>query len=458
MEQAYPYLADENSPEVAASDVGEAAPIFLRIILVGAVFMLLLASGSQWVTERESFIAQICMAALAAATLLLGFLGRGWRIRMPAESLCAVIYCIWAITGFFIVQAEYLSFFRGHFMTLIKVVALYLVIVNLIRSRKDFLWMLSSYVLVVGAVILIVPEAFSYRPQQGGELQRASGITGDSNDTALLGMVCLFSLLALFTSSRHRTFKLLCLAATPVGVWMVLISGSRSGMFGLLLAAMLFYVWYIRGQMKERGGVGKLGGFMLGAGVIFGIFLVLAAGPFWHRVLETVGAVEYRTERTKRGERVRLRMAISGLKLAARHPVMGVGQNMYYWSIVEVDPGLVGRASHNAWVSAVTSTGVPGLIIWTTGALLVTRRAWRLRKNPSLSLRDRGLVSLCLVFLMYYWFRSFFFYEMTHRVMWPFVGGITGYLVAVSDYYGYGQQAVYYETDSSAATAVPYGA
>lgn len=428
-------------------DPGTPGPITLRVCLLFCVGMLVLVSNNRALTESESFLTQVVVVILGAAAVVLGFLGRGWRIRLPIEAVLLVLFCVWAATGFFLVGQEYSTFYRTNYLRLCKTVGMYCLILNIVRARKDYLWMLSGYLLAAMATGILSPEIFTFRSDAVTRTyQRVSGITGDANSTALLGMMCAMALLCRGSAANSRFWKFAWLLPIPLCVWLVLISGSRSGMLGAILFALLSYFFYIRGQLRDYGAASKLKGFIIGAGIMTALLMALIASPFWVRIQLTFGYAKYASTVSRQGDLVRQRMAMSGMQLLARHPLMGVGYGMYRFRVGEVDPGLLTKVSHNTWVEAVTGTGLPGVSIWFMSFFMLTRRAWKLRKNPTLALKDRGMASICLVFIVFWWFRSLFFVHLSETEVLPFMAGIAGYLVTLTEAHGlkpYPQVAAY---------------
>ncbi|MCK4788975.1 MAG: O-antigen ligase family protein [Desulfobacteraceae bacterium] len=430
MSQIYDYPGYIEMEDESLYSEMRSAPLILRVFLFVAIFLLGAVHANNVFASRAGLIvSQLCMVVLALAVLLFGFIGCGWKIKMPSETTLSIAFVLWCLTGFAI--ARNMEYFRISYTTLAKTVGLYLVIVNLVRCRRDFIWMAFGYVCTVLLMFVMGSEIIAQEAAAG---IRAEGIVGDANGLATWATIGFISMLICFTVFENKIIKGLLLLPTPAFLFLVVRSGSRSGMLGAIIVIALVYWWYIRGQVRERSGLVKLGGFLVGGILVAGIIYVVISGQFWYRVQKTFGFGPY-SYGTAEGD-VRVLMVKGGLIVMSRHPLLGVGYRQYRIVIGEIDPGLATLVSHNTWIEAGCGAGLPGLAMWLAAYVILTRRAWRLRKNPALPLVDRGIVSMCLVFLAFWWFRSLFFTHLGDKTLLPVVAGMTGYLSALGEQYG----------------------
>jgi len=151
------------------------------------------------------------------------------------------------------------------------------------------------------------------------------------------------------------------------------------------------------------------------------------SGPFWSRIVRTF--VEGGT-----GE-IRILMMAIGARVMSEHSLVGVGYQQFPMVAAQFEPALDMYASHNTWIEAGAGAGLPGLALWLGAYIVFTIRVRRLRKNPNVPPVDAGLVSLCFVFMLFWWFRSMFFTHLGDKVLLPLVGGMTGYLTSLSRTY-----------------------
>jgi O-antigen ligase len=69
----------------------------------------------------------------------------------------------------------------------------------------------------------------------------------------------------------------------------------------------------------------------------------------------------------------------NGLRIAADHPVLGVGLGCFNETLVRYVPELGPRDAHNTYLSLAAETGIPGLLLWLglVGSVLVHVRSRR---------------------------------------------------------------------------------
>ncbi len=438
MNQVYDGFSDiELQYEVAESEM-RPAPLILRVSLFVAIFLLGTVHANNVMPRIGAILSQISMVVLALSVFLFGFVGCGWKVRMPPETILSIAFVLWCLTGFSV--ARHMASLRITYTTLVKTIGLYVVIVNLVRCRRDFIWMAFAYICTVLLMFAMGSEVIAEEVAAGTRLE---GLVGDANALATWGTIGFISMMICFIVFQNKIIRILFLLQTPAFLFLVIRSGSRSGMLGIIIVMALVYWWCIRGQVQERGGLVKLGGFLLGGILVAGILYVVVSGQFWYRVQQTFGFGPYAYGTVE--EEARVFLVKGGLIMIGRHPLLGVGYRQYQVAISEVNPALAGAASHNTWIEAGCSAGLPGLAMWLAAYAILTRRAWKLRKNPALPLVDRGVVSMCLVFLALWWFRSFFFIHIGEKMLLPVVAGITGYLLSLSKQYGTTQLIPYSE-------------
>jgi hypothetical protein len=408
------------------------SPVILRVMLFIAIVLLgAINANNVFPSSIGLIISQANSVVLAIALFIFGFLGRGWKIKMPPEAKLTLGFVIWSISGFWV--ARHLPYFIECFVTLVKTVGLYLIIINIVRTRKDFLWMSLAYISTVLLLFFMGSEIIS---EAGASGERAAGTVGDANGLAAWGIIGLFASFVCFASVRSKIFKVFSITALPIFLIMVLKSGSRSGMVGIILFFVLVYVFFIRGQIREKGEGAKIGGFLVGILILGVICTIVIQSSFWERVQRTIGTGKFEG---KAQEDIRIPMILGGIKLTLQHPILGVGYGQYRVAIGEVDLGLAstGLVSHTTWVDASTGGGLVGLALWFIAYFILTKRIWKLWKNPYLNNVDRGVVSLCLVFISFWWFRSLFFSHLGEKTLLPIIAGMTGYLTTLSERYNY---------------------
>ena len=402
---------------------GTPAPFILRLALFISVVLLgTVSANNVYPSQIGSFLSQVNIVILGMAALLFGFIGKGWKIQIPVETSLSLFFVLWAATGFAV--AKYMSYFVTSYVTLVKTVGMYLIIVNIVRSRKDLLWMAVAYVATVTFLFTMGSEIMVEAAAVGA---RAAGTVGDANGLATWATIGLISSVMCFNCFRNVLFKIVVLLPIPIFILMINRSGSRSGMLGIILVAFLIYWWYIRGQVQERPGLVKLASFAVGCILTASAVYVAITSEFWFRMEYVLGIGQYSSHEFGEGD-PRIGIWREVPKIILGHPFIGIG----YLQMRVV----TGLQAHNTWVEATASAGIPGLLMWFSSFIILTRKIWKIRKSPLLSPVDRGVVSMCLIFIAFWWFRSMLFNHLGEKEVLPVVAGMTGYICHLRRFYG----------------------
>jgi O-antigen ligase len=228
------------------------------------------------------------------------------------------------------------------FIDFLKVVLIFIVIVNVVRSEKrlKILWvlvLLATCVLSIGAIN-------DYRQ---GRLAlsgvRIEGVIGglfdNPNDLALHLVTMIPISLALIFTSRTPFSKILYLACVILLTGGVVATFSRGGFFALLLSVGMF-MWKLARRSRLLLGI-------VGAALI-ALFMVVVPAGYGTRLSTTQDdSAIARLDDLKRS-----------LFLAVRHPVFGVGMDNYILF------SNVNKASHNAYTQVASEMGVAAIVFY----------------------------------------------------------------------------------------------
>jgi O-antigen ligase len=189
----------------------------------------------------------------------------------------------------------------------------------------------------------------------------------------------LLFIMALGAGLMVRQAKAAWLAAAVVigaGVWL---TGSRVGIaVGLAaLAAQIAFVQWARREGDRRSAMWRR------VAVVAGVCVLLVAGQAWRSPRRSTA------EHLGRSVDVRLAISEAGLRMAARHPVFGVGVGEFRHQLPELAPDIMaGRGelldAHNNYVQILSELGVAGLIpfLWLIGVVVIGG-ALALLANPA---------------------------------------------------------------------------
>ncbi|MEO8433449.1 MAG: O-antigen ligase family protein [Pyrinomonadaceae bacterium] len=233
--------------------------------------------------------------------------------------------------------------------TFIRCIVIFIVMVNVVRTHARlrallFVTLAVSIWLSLGAVNdyrlgLMTVEGY----RVGG---RGGGIFGNPNDMAL-HLVTVFPVaIALCFATRRTVLKMLFGAAALLMLAAVVLTYSRGGFIGLLVAS-AFLAWKI--GHRHRFSIAVVGL------VLLLILLALAPDNYAARLasifvpsLDPVGSADMRRE-----------ILFRSISTAIRHPLLGIGMgNFHNVSIREL-------VSHNAYTQVASEMGIAALITYT---------------------------------------------------------------------------------------------
>ena len=233
--------------------------------------------------------------------------------------------------------------------TFIRCIVIFIVIVNVVRTHARlkallFLALCVSIWLSMSAINdyrlgLMTVEGY----RVGG---RGDGLFGNPNDMALHLITVIPIAVAFCFATRRRVRKMFYGAAALLMVAAVVLTFSRGGFIGLLVAT-AFFLWKV--GHRQRLAIAIVGV------VLLLLLLVLAPGNYATRLasifvpsLDPVGSAEMRRE-----------ILFRSISTAIRHPLFGIGMgNFHNVSFHEL-------VSHNAYTQVAAEMGMAALVIYT---------------------------------------------------------------------------------------------
>ena len=249
-----------------------------------------------------------------------------------------------------------------YFIEFLKVVVMFIVMINVIRTERRLKAMI---LLGLAAGCLVSIGALNdYRLGQLRLMgERVAGIIGgmfdNPNDMALYLVMMLPLAVALLLNSRGMIKKLVYGVCALVMIAANLITFSRGGFFGLI-CVLLFIAWKF-GRRHRLSVI--LSSLLCGA-----LILVLMPGGLTERLASTFGAG---TSESAASAVSRWHLLLRSLWVSLYNPLLGVGMgNFHAVSIRE-------QVSHNAYTQVSAEMGLPALIIY---LLLIWAAFRRLRQ------------------------------------------------------------------------------
>jgi len=264
----------------------------------------------------------------------------------------------------------------------IKVVAIFVLMINVITSRRRLLTMFGLVVIcgaVIGALAInsYVTGDFKMIVKNGGFVVGmrifgpVGGIVGNPNDLAIsLDMLLpLAVVLGLLNKGLTRAFFFACGAVILGGV---VVTFSRGGFLGLItLGAVL--MWKVGRENRAMTAV-----FCV---AMMCIFALAVPSGYTGRISSILHIGEDPTG-SSQARRDLLERAVS---VAAHHPIIGVGMGNYHtYSIHE-------QVSHNSYLETAAELGLPGLLAYLVLIFAPIRSLRRIERGLAPSRRKRRI-------------------------------------------------------------------
>lgn len=265
-------------------------------------------------------------------------------VRAPQNSLIILFLLVSLLSVFIAVNS---SRALDRIPKLLRVLALYFFVINLIRSEKYF--RVALWLFVLGGFVCTLYGFFD--PTQVGE--RFQGALGQPNGYALTmtpRIPIALALLRIEKSFLKKIFLVFFLITITYGI---ILSGSRGGLLSVSLALVLF-------AMFQKN---KAAGFAL-ISIIFALGLLIMPQDVKTRIgLNDAAANSDLGDSTDR----RLTYQIYGAELFQEHPILGIGLDGFAEAYAQSEYRFLIRTqelrvAHNTYLEIATGTGVIGLM------------------------------------------------------------------------------------------------
>ena len=253
------------------------------------------------------------------------------------------------------------------FSQFLKVVLMFLVMVNVVRTEKRLkalLWLIlaASAVLSVGAI----NEYRAGRLVSDGDRIRGiiGGMFGNPNDLALHLTTMVPIVVALFIASRGPLKKIVFALSGLLMTAAITITFSRGGFLGLLAAALV-----LAAKLGRRHRLSV----PLAAVLLIGIFVSVMPSELIGRLAATTNkgadAVAWASGEARRD------LLTRSLVVSAANPVFGVGMGNFH--IV----GIQEQVSHNAYTQVSAEIGLTGAVLYVLFILAALKRMRWIERN-----------------------------------------------------------------------------
>ena len=295
------------------------------------------------------------------------------------------------------------------FVDYLKVIIIFLVLVNVLRTEKQLKALL--FLVLVATCILSFNAINDYRlgnlELRGQRVKGAIGNLFDNPNDLALHFVSFFPIVIGLAAGTRRFIARIIY----IGVALSILGGtvatfSRGGFLGLI---------FVIGALVWRFGRRNRTLVVVAAVMLFLSFLVLAPGAYRQRVT----TMEDPSAETRKGDLKR------SVYLAVRNPLVGVGMDNF---VLYSDREL---ATHNSYTQVGAELGIPAAVVYVLFLITAIKRLRRIPAPGEVDKRQRRLACLAIgleASLIGFMVTSFF---ASVAYLW-YVYYLVGYAICVS--------------------------
>lgn len=385
--------------------------IYMLIFLVKPNELFPLVGSMSFPYERLVAIIVIVRLGMGIA-----FVEKKFRVHYLDYGILA----FFAAVFFSILGASDIASARAHFDNFSKIILLYFMMVNIVKSDRDFKSLIWLYIL--STAFLGVYSTWNY---YSGDYLVAQGISrayvpgggslADPNSLATTLVLGLPFMALMAKSYRSIILKILLAAVVAACIWTIVLTGSRGGMLGVIAVLLLL------GLFSKH----KFATLLMA--IIAIIVLGLVAPEQYVERFETIAQYNQEDE-TGAGHSARGR--IEGLKYGfnffLERPITGIGMANFPYYFFHEGKGWFNP--HNMFAQLISELGMVGLIAFS----LFIYQLSRILRRINVSYRERRLpadfyshmsIAIKIAFIMLF-FQGLFGHNL-YRFNWYVFAGLT---------------------------------
>jgi O-antigen ligase len=262
-----------------------------------------------------------------------------------------------------------------------KVILFGVLVLFAVRHTNDLYRMVWSFVIAGGCMAYLGIFVYKMKGTTGDPFVRIqSGYSYDSNDLALVCVLCIVMALLTFTTSGKRG-KLVSLGVLAALGMTLAKTGSRGGFLAMVVVVAALLVM-LRGVSLDK---------KLAFVAVVGLGLLVAAPPgYWEKMASITSPKEDYNWTSETGRKA---VFERGMGYMLSRPLGGLGINNFGRAegtisaraqAREFDPTLPGikwSVAHNSFVQAGAEMGIPGMVIFSMLIFGTILQCTRLRKH-----------------------------------------------------------------------------
>lgn len=345
----------------------------------------------------------------AGLTLTLALLTGRSQLRWSGELALVLALTLWFMAG-----VPFSTWPGGSFnlltQTWVRTLLFFVLgtqVLTSVSRIEKLIWIILLSELFASGASLLLPETAA----RLGDPERMSGINKGLLGWNFLGITVSVTtpFIAYLYVSRRSLFRSLLLAAV-IGctMWMLVLTGSRGGMIGVILSILLSWGLILRGSPR-----GMLITVLMGLALIVGV--IKAPPVFWERMAtiwdskaalsnDAAASAEESTE----GRQILLQESIQE---TLEYPIFGLGVGNFgvYNGNRGTKTGWYG--THNTFTQVSSESGIPGLLLVVTLLVVMIRHMKKVASaiaNPTAERNLQLLARATLISTVSFIFSGFF--------------------------------------------------
>jgi len=379
--------------------------------LVGA-YLFSVPAFSYSETLNLTIIPQLIAACVVMLAIFDAF--KTGNLNLGTDIKLYGLFILWTVIAFILANDWT---YGESIVTLIKVGFIVLGVSQLIKNEKDFL----MAIMIFNFSIVLV---YYFNHNLISNLQRASQIHGDdrfagtltnSNAAAMYALSILWSgITLLFSTETKKVVKVLTVITVAVALWIIVYSGSKKGLIGVVLFA-TFTGWLFIQQNKHSFWKTLIAS--VSAVILIGATLIYVYNsPFFARMLEMVNGDPHST-----AHRIYLINAATDTWLTnGKTFLAGVGHENFK------DMNLLGKYSHSTITETLVASGLIGFVLY-FGSLFFLVRQFNLLRNITHGTHYFSTIFFCLIMILLFLFFNTAAVMYESRDFWPLMGVMSSY-------------------------------
>jgi O-antigen ligase len=319
-----------------------------------------------------------------------------WPSPSPACRWFLAYAAIYMLNGFFLPE-EFVSSFFSRLLTILQLIMFFWVAGALCKDEKILLQVLSVYAIALSVLavgMLLQLPIFNPYVDQGGEIERASILGVSGNTLATMWALAIVTLAGLCLHPAYTLYTKLLWAFLALPMLAVIVkTGSRAGMGGLLIGFLVYLVPHWRAQRKLCTLLLALLGI---AATLYFIMNSATAERRWEQAI-------YEGKMAKREE-----IVPAALEMFLERPLLG-WQPYICGRELGRRTGAYKRDPHNLFLSLFLEVGIVGTVPFLMGLWWCAQRAWQARTGrlgllPLVLLTTALAAAMAQPFFAHKWF------------------------------------------------------